>query len=126
MRTKTPSPGSLAMLDYECVKCMVVEERLVRHSERTKQACQKCGSSMMMKFPLGKQLDYMTDPIKPFLDHVSPAVQDLGEAWITTKSQWRERVKYSERMGFKQGYKGGGHSVSRKTLEEAEERYKVK
>ena len=123
---KAPSGWALVTLDFDCPKCKKQEERVIAQSKRELQDCTKCGSRMKVVFPLGHQFDYATDPIKPFLDHVSPAVQDLGEAWITTKSQWRDRVRYSERMGYKQCYRGGGATISRKTLEEAENAHKVK
>ena len=123
---REPSGWSLVTLDYECGKCKRVEERVVRNDKRDLQPCTKCGLLMQVQFPIGSQFEYECGPIKPFLDHASPAVKDLGEAWVTTKRQWRDRVRYSERMGFKQGYKGGGQSISKETLIRAEKEARKK
>ena len=118
--------GVKPKMQIECPKCKTTEERVVANDKREVQDCMTCGAILKVKFPLGRQLDIETAPFKPFLDHASPAVQDLGEEWVTSRSRWRERVRYSKKMGFKEGHKGNGWGISKKQLEEAEARFKEK
>ena len=91
---------TLVTLDFECWKCKIIEERVIRNDKRGVQPCTKCGKVMQVKFPLGNQLKYETS-FKPFLDYVSSPQEKM----ITSKSEWRKRLKQSNHS---EAYKGGG------------------
>ena len=95
------SGHTLVTLDFECWKCKIVEERVIRNDKREVQPCSKCGKTMQVQFPLGNQLKYECD-FKPFLDYITSPQEKM----INTKSEWRARKKQSK---FTQEvYKGGG------------------
>lgn len=104
------SESALVSLDYECVHCVKTVERVVKKRDRDSQKCE-CGRKMVALFPIGKQLVYETT-FKPFVDYVT----SNNEKVITSKGDWRRRLKESKSENI---YKGGGRTLAPGELDAA-------
>src|SRR3990167_2530483 len=93
------SATQLVAYDFECKKCELVEERLIKRKYIEMQKCSKCQSKMESLFPIGKQLNYETD-FKPIYDYVT----SWDNKWVTSRSEFRARLKRSgaEQCGDRQ------------------------
>lgn len=100
----------MSVYDYLC-RCGVKEERSVQSREEV-QHC-RCGQAMTRLFsPPDPRRGYRF--FKPFR-----AITIHGEPYITSERQWKGILK-SE--GLIEGYRGGGRTLPKESLEWAEDR----
>src|SRR3990172_1379283 len=109
--------GAHSSYDYFCPGCGNKPDLFVRNRDRDNQICPSCQVYMSRLFSIPRpKTGY--NVFKPFVAYTLPDNDDGTEKTITSDKQWKIELK---KEGLIEGYRGGGRSISKETLEDGKE-----